>query len=130
MQKLLAIFLFVTIVTYADIRVVRDLEPINQVLEDSDQTTLTLLGDDLIKWWPCISSLAQKTEVQIIALMKHPSPEELAQYELAQDEYFETLSIYPNRIIVIDTREDLVQSIHAICAARNIPCTAFHLVSL
>ncbi len=129
MQKLLAIFLSVTIVTHAEIRVVRDLEPINQMLEGSDKTTLTLLGDDLIKWWPCMFSLAQKTEIQMIALMKHPSPEELAQYKLALEEYFEMLTIYPNRAIAIDTREDLVQSIHAICSARNIPCTAFHLIS-
>jgi hypothetical protein len=129
MQKLLAIFLSVVIVTHAEIRVVRDLEPIIQVLEDSDKTTLILLGDDLIKWRPFMFSVAPKKEIQMIALTKHPSSEELVQYELALEEYFEMLTIYPNRVIIIDAREDLVQSIHAICAKRTIACTAFHLVS-
>jgi hypothetical protein len=140
MQKLFTILLFAIVPIHAEIRVVQQLELIEQAFESCGKNTLALFDSEQVNGFSSIISLARKNGAWLVALSYNPYLEDLAKFDQiiktdaspygpVLEEYFETLTIYPGNVIFIDSREDQIQSIHAVCASRNIACAAFHLTS-
>lgn len=140
MKKLLTVLLFTAVSIHAEVRVVQQIEPLEQAFESCSKDTVALFNSEQVNSFSSVIALAKKNGAWLIALSKDPYHEDLAKFDQiiktdallsgsALEEYFETLTIYPSVVIFADTREDQVQSIHTICARRNVPCAAFYLVS-
>lgn len=139
MKELLTILLFTTIAAHAEVRVIHQLEPLKRAFESCGQGAVALIDGEQVNSFSSVISLAKENSVWLIAFSNDSCHEDLTKFDqiiktdafyygLSLEEYFEILTIYPREVIFVDTREDRVQSIHTICARRNITCTAFHLI--